>query len=292
MRYIDLNIIDQCKPANWDENARVWFQRVFTAANKSTEIKAIGNKWSQFKVNFINSFGDKCWYSEVPRVGTDFDVDHFRPKCDVKISKSIYASRIVNGVSQNHSGYWWLAFEARNYRYACIEANRLREEGGKHDYFPLMDEATRVWVNTPFSGHANELIKLLDPCNRMDVTLISYVEDPGKITSRYSEDTHPAEYERVAESIKRYNLNSKTVKGARGEIIKKVEQSLEFLKIYHNMQLEFRQEYEVFAEKMKRNIIEACDRKSAFSASAVAFVRLKQHEPWLIHLLPLIDLTD
>lgn len=48
----------------------------------------------------------------------------------------------------------------------------------------------------------------------------------------------------------------------------------------------------VFLVQMEQNLIDACDRKSPFSAAAVAFVRQKKHEPWLADLLPRLDLTD
>ncbi|EGQ8540261.1 hypothetical protein ACA877_003580 [Vibrio alginolyticus] len=292
MRYIDPNLIDQCKPVNWDANARVWTQRVQNAADKSGEIKKVGSKWSDFKPNFIREFGDKCWYSEVPRIGTDFDVDHFRPKGDVKISKQSYATRVVQGKKLKHPGYWWLAFEAKNYRYACIEANRPRANGGKHDYFPLMDEETRVWNPCNIAGHGNEDVKLLDPCCLTDVALVSYVQLPGAVMSRYSDVTHPDEYSRVRESAKRYNLNSKTIKGARNEVIKKVNQSLEFMELHASLPPEQQIAMNGFLATMEQNLVDACSRKSAFSATAVAFVRQKRHEAWLAHLLPRLDLSD
>lgn len=292
MRYINPNLIDQCKPADWDNNSRNWAQRVQRAADKSAEIKKIGNKWSDFKPSFIMQFGDKCWYSEVPRIGTDFDVDHFRPKGDVKVSKRLYATRIVQGVSQKHCGYWWLAFEAKNYRYACIEANRPRESGGKHDYFPLMDEGTRVWAACSFDMHVNEVVKLLDPCCATDVPLLSYDQNLGAVTSRYSALTHPDEYARVVESAKRYNLNSKTIMGARRTVIKKVTQALEFMELYSGLAPEQQMIMSGFLGQMEQNLIDACDRKSPFSATAVAFTRIKMREPWMVNLLPMLDLTD
>ncbi len=292
MRYIDPDLIDQCKPANWDENARDWNQRVVNSNNKSAEIKAIGSKWSAFKPNFIEKFGDKCWYSEVPRIGTDFDVDHFRPKGAVKIDKTHYAERIdAAGVSEQHPGYWWLAFDVRNYRYSCIEANRPRGEGGKHDYFPLTDEATRIWNKGPISNCATEAITLLDPCSKDDVKLLSYDKTPGSVESRYDEATHPTEFLRVKESRKRYNLISKTVKDARSEVIKIVTQSLNFLELYSQLPVDARALVNEHLQDMEQNLVDACDRKSAFSATAVAFVRLKRAEPWLASILPRLDLT-
>ena len=292
MRYIDPNLIDQCKPDNWDTDAQAWGRRVQNAADKSKEIKSIGSKWSQFKLNFIRELGDKCWYSEVPRIGTDFDVDHFRPKGDVKVSKKAYATRVVKGVSHKHPGYWWLAFEAKNYRYSCIEANRPRADGGKHDYFPLIDETTRIWNPCNIAGHGNELVKLLDPCNSNDVTLLSYDQDPGAVMPRYSDKTHPKEYERAFESTKRYNLNSKTIKGSRNAVIKNVSQYLDFLEHYASFPVALKTQMSGHSVQIEQNLVDACNRKAAFSASAVAFVRLKMHEPWLTHLLPRLDLSD
>lgn len=292
MRYIDQNLIEQCKPADWNANAPGWAQRVQNAADKSEEIKKIGSKWSDFKPNFVRQFGDKCWYSEVPRIGTDFDVDHFRPKGDVKISKEVYATRTVTGVIQRHPGYWWLAFEARNYRYACIEANRPRDNGGKHDYFPLVDETTRVWAPCTIAAHVNEAVKLLDPCKLADVTLLSYDEKPGYVSSRYSEATHPMEYARVLDSAKRYNLNNKTIKGARSEVIKKVNDSLQFIELHASLPPAQKITMNAFLATMEQNLIDACCRKSSFSATAVAFVRQKSHEPWIAHLIARLDLSD
>ncbi|MDD2342535.1 MAG: hypothetical protein PHV54_06565 [Tolumonas sp.] len=137
MRYIDLLQVDACKPADWDTKAQEWLSAITYSLDKSAKFQTLGSVWSVFKPNFILKFGDKCWYSEVPRIGTDFNIDHFRPKGAVKKAKRIYASKIINGKSQNHSGYWWLAFEPKNYRYSCQYANQPRDNGGKHDYFPF-----------------------------------------------------------------------------------------------------------------------------------------------------------
>lgn len=292
MRYIDPNLIDQCKPANWDVNSQLWAQRVANAINKSQELDAIGTKWKSFKPNMIKVFGDKCWYSEAPRIMTDFDVDHFRPKGAVKKTKKRYAKRRVGKTSQKHNGYWWLAYEAKNYRYSCIYANRPREEGGKHDYFPLLNEAARVWSPNTLANHATEAPKLLDPCSQNDVTLLSYERNPGRVVSRYDATINPSAFSRVKESAKRYNLNSKTIVGARKKVIKDVEQALEFLELYSGLPAIQQAPLRNFLRTMEQNIVDACDRKSPFSAAAVAFVRKKRHEPWLANLLPRLDLSD
>ncbi|MER0396116.1 hypothetical protein ABRZ58_08450 [Vibrio vulnificus] len=292
MRYIDPNLIEQCKPANWDVNSQLWAQRVANAINKSQELDAIGTKWKSFKPNMIKVFGDKCWYSEAPRIMTDFDVDHFRPKGAVKKTKKRYAKRRVGKTSQKHNGYWWLAYEAKNYRYSCIYANRPREEGGKHDYFPLLNEAARVWSPNTLANHATEAPKLLDPCSPNDVTLLSYERNPGRVVSRYDKVSNPVAFSRVRESAKRYNLNSKTITGARLGVIKDVKAALLLLESVWGLPHQHQVTLAGSIRDMENKLVDACDRKSAFSASAVAFVRPKRNEPWLASLLPRLDLTD
>src|SRR5579862_423009 len=55
--------------------------------------------------------GNKCWYSEVSLAGQDPNVDHFRPKGQVReVDDNLQNSKTTS------TGYWWLAFEWRNFR--------------------------------------------------------------------------------------------------------------------------------------------------------------------------------
>ncbi|MBH0070468.1 hypothetical protein [Pseudoalteromonas sp. NZS127] len=292
MRYIDINLIDACKPDNWDVNARQWLTEVRNAQDKSAEFTRLGSKWSPFKDNFVNQFGDKCWYSEVPRIATDFNVDHFRPKGAVKKAKESYAVRVVGGQSQKHTGYWWLAFEPKNYRYSCQYANQPRDNGGKHDYFPLQDESTRVWGQCSLTNHNVEDPILIDPCVLADVQLLSFEKSPGMAHSRYDQATDKTKYERVRTSAKCYNLNHKTVKGKRLEVITSVQQDLELLESIYGLPLASKQLMQVHLDNAEIRLIEACNRKSPFSAAAVAFVKPKKTEPWLANILGKLDLKD
>jgi len=292
MRYIDINQLTKCKPKNWDQNSANWLRELSLAENKSEKIKQIGNKWKDFKIGFIKQFGDKCWYSEVKRLMTDFDVDHFRPKGTVKNSDGTTPIKLINGVQVEHPGYWWLAFEAKNYRYSCIFANRPRDKGGKHDFFPLMREDSRVWSKCGINEHCNERITLLDPCSKTDVKLISYDKIPGTIQSRYAQSQNPDAYLKVRESCKRYNLNHKTIKGARKKVIKDVQDALQFLSNMWNLPDEYKEPFLQHMEVMQQKLIESCDRKSEFSAAAVAFVKPFKQEPWLADIRNRLDLSD
>lgn len=291
MRYIDLTLVDGCKPANWDVNARYWLATVSAAVDKSSEFKRIGNVWSVFKPNFITQFGDKCWYTEIPRIGTDFNVDHFRPKGAVKKAKKTYTTRVVSGITIKHPGYWWLAFEAKNYRYSCQYSNQPRDGGGKHDYFPLIDESARIWDQCLLVGHAIEQVQLLDPCVADDVQLLSFEKSPGFAHSRFDEKSEPEKYARVKESARHYNLNHKTIKNARLDVIKSVKGDLTLLEniwqLPYNIKPLMQGDFDAAAERL----VKACDRKSAFSAVAVAFVKAQVAELWMANLLSRLDLT-
>lgn len=292
MRYIDLQQVEACKPVNWDADSRTWLAVIKGAKDKSAKFKSLGSVWSTFKPNFVLQFGDKCWYSEVPRIGTDFNVDHFRPKGAVKTGKGIYATKLLTGGKrQNHPGYWWLAFEAQNYRYSCQYANQPRDKGGKHDYFPLIDESTRVWRSCSFKAHAKEQVYLLDPCVVADIELLSFDKSPGLVHSRFDQATDPDKYRRVQNSAKCYNLNHKSVIGARLRVIKDVQDYLTLLEDIWGLPQVQKVRMQVHVVKTEIKLIEACDRKSPFSAAAVAFVKPHVAEPWLVNILPRLDLT-
>ena len=103
----------------------------------------------------------KCWYSESLNTGSDKDVDHFRPKGRVD-------------EDSDHEGYWWLAFDWRNYRYSCQWCNQRRvdkrnsTEGGKWDHFPVFGTFRAKKESDNFQM---EDIYLLDPIDPDDCKL-------------------------------------------------------------------------------------------------------------------------
>lgn len=84
--------------------------------------------------------GNKCWYTEVSLVGADPNVDHFRPKGRVvEIDSST-----LKKTSDISPGYWWLAFEPKNFRLSCMHANQRRvdenTEVASGIFFRLMEQ--------------------------------------------------------------------------------------------------------------------------------------------------------
>ena len=179
-------------------------QQLLEAENddaRANLIESNSNVWAKIKPQLREIFHDKCWYTESLQLGTDVDVDHFRPKKRVAE---------VHNKANPHPGYWWLAFSPENYRYCCIVANRRRRDvdtgvvGGKADHFPLWDEATRAWP--PECDCSEEEPLLLDPCRAADVGLITFKED-GEAMPRFGKEESKKAYVRADKSIKYYHLN-------------------------------------------------------------------------------------
>lgn len=124
--------------------------------------------WAELKDTLLRWSHGKCWYSELKDQGSDFHVDHFRPKF-----------RVRSEGSPEREGYWWLAFDWTNYRMAVSWVNSLHgsEEGparGKADYFPLGTGS--AVVTAPGGDLRTERPVLLDPVEPLDVLLLDYDE--------------------------------------------------------------------------------------------------------------------
>jgi hypothetical protein len=148
--------------------------------------------------------GNKCWYSEVPLEGADPNVDHFRPKGDVReVDSELKPSKATS------PGYWWLAFEYRNYRLTCMHANQRRIDedttGGKWDFFPV--RGARTPERTDWGVIAEDILAL-DPCSASDVALLWFDPNgsPGISKSREKTIT-PEDRERVRVTIWLYHLD-------------------------------------------------------------------------------------
>ncbi|MFM5397617.1 hypothetical protein ACET8C_04750 [Aeromonas veronii] len=283
MRHIDIRRFDNCKTKTWDKNAVKWSQQVTTSLNPAAAIADIGNKWSSLKRAFVKEFGDKCWYTETPRIGTDFDVDHFCPKGRIKDEKG----NILKRNDEQHPGYWWKAYDIYNYRYSCIFANRAREDGGKVDYFPLIDEQHRAWNKNDDSDYDHRLI--LDPCSIEDVKSISFEIQTAEVACAYTEEQNPSAYKRVKFSKACLNLDEKTIKSERLKSIKTANNLINMLKF--NFSLGQEGMPDLVISNAQEQLVEMCDRKSAFSAAIVQIVLPHKNRPYLAEILPRLDLT-
>lgn len=145
------------------------------------------NKWSPIKNRLTAILGNKCWYTEAELVGAPLTVDHYRPVCD----------------------YWFLAYDADNYRVSCPYANSYHHNelygcaGGKGDNFPLLPPGQRA---TSKDNLDTEAPVILDPCKPEDCDLVAFeVDGRPKLNPAY--DANVIAGERLDKSLLLLNLD-------------------------------------------------------------------------------------
>lgn len=181
---------------SWEEEAQQALDAVRDTGGDSEAVNAQGEVWRKVKSALEKASNGKCWYCESSQRRSDNAVDHYRPK-----NKS---------QSGEHNGYWWLAFDWRNFRYSCTYCNSRRKDvskgttGGKHDNFPLFNPEERATPEKP--DFSRELPLLLDPTEPEDPSLLWYEPD-GRVVPRYSKTTSERRYLRADKSIELYHLN-------------------------------------------------------------------------------------
>lgn len=168
-------------------------------------------KHVQVKTALEKLFHDKCAYCEWKFTGgSDWDVEHFRPKGRVAERK-------------DHPGYYWLAYTWSNLYPSCTHCNQKRKDkprwadstelpaAGKLDQFPLQDESTRV-MSPDYNDHLpDEQRLLIDPCYDNPEEHLGF--DPkGRI---FSLDDNP--YGEV--TIKVFNLRRRRLSDLRRETL-------------------------------------------------------------------------
>ena len=201
MRYVDSSVVQQNLPDGWAGRAQTASDAVAAAPaeTRAEEVKKRDEVWKELKDALKGASHGKCWYCESADIRSDNAVDHFRPK---------------NAVADcpGHDGYWWLAFDWKNYRFCCTFCNCRRVDqakgtgGGKADHFPLRDEARRA--KTPADDLVNEEPLLLDPIVPADPGFL-WFDETGQAITNPTFCSNPEGYgaKRATLSLDLYHLN-------------------------------------------------------------------------------------
>lgn len=201
----------------------------------------------------------KCWYSESRNPTADKDVDHFRPK-----------NRVDE--APDHEGYWWRAFDWRNYRYSSQWCNQRRNDringtsGGKWDHFPLCANSFRA--NAEGDDCDQEEPELLDPIDPDDWELLTFRSN-GEPTANAAPNT--TEYARADKTISVYHLHCRELVNERRPIAGQVERMVQELESLRPKikDLGFRKIY----KDREKDLLRLIHRDSDYSAAALAFAR-------------------
>lgn len=210
MRWIDQEKI--ALPEGWLAKAAAARKKMDDEGLKPDDLAEV---WTCLKANFAALSDKRCWICEAPAARSDNAIDHFRPK-----------NRVAEAL-KNPSGYKWLAFDHRNFRYVCTFCNSRRLDvlgetaGGKADHFPLRDEAVRAYLET--DDLDDEEPMLLDPCVDGDWKLLGCSVESGHPVAA-TDDAQ--DQERVKVSIDLYHLHQDALKKLRLTQIRDLDQKI------------------------------------------------------------------
>lgn len=263
---IYINLEGNPPDANWLNRADLITQQLIQAqddASRKVLIDANQNLWGELKEYLRNLSSRKCWYSESINDGAHCHVDHFRPKTNAFDENKV-----------NQGGYWWLAFNWLNYRYAGPAIN-VR----KKDYFPVVQNKANNYAD----NLSLEDILFLDPINISDPSKLAY-DGEGKVTPRFT-DQNSRDYKRAFYSIERYNLNSEGLKEGRRDkyrkttiLIMQIQNQLTLQLVNHDLA----RQAEI--AKMMKELRELSNPESEYSATAKYCLKSSGHD-WASDLL-------
>lgn len=251
MRFIDL---DEFNPdQNWVDRADSVTNQLLAAANIIDVHRIIDSNealWGELKDALLLLSHDKCWYSEAKDKYSYLHVDHFRPK------------KAAFGIDKvNYGGYWWLAFDWRNYR-VCGGVGNVN----KRDKFAV----SRNRAINPTDVWQDEIIYFLDPCEELDVLKITFNSN-GEIMPIQNTGWH---YEQADYTIKCLKLNCKKLKEARKDVwVKCATLVLETQKLIQEDALNSSAYKKGQIKEKLKQLREFVKPKSEFSATARACLK-------------------
>lgn len=268
MRTIDISNLENLLPDGWKENAKNLKDSLEgKTAIERRKIFKDNPIWQDLIIVFKGLSNNKCWYSEAQEVMSDMDIDHFRPKNEAK--------QIEEGITIIRDGYWWLAYDWRNYRLSSIYSNRLRkdkhtdenESFGKGSYFPLRKGCIPATCDDELD---DEVFYLLNPTNPNDPDLLFFSED-GKAIPSVELESEPWNYARAEASIDIYHLNHTPLRDARLVVWNLCQRKIDHIKkINQNTHRTAADNARI--EIIKAELREMMSKSTEFSAVALACI--------------------
>lgn len=302
MRFIDLERLREITdwPPGWQpypnmtidkwrerlQAVRDNLQNATTAQERGKIIDDNGDLWSEVKFHLRRYSCDKCWYCETKVIGYPGDIDHYRPK-----------KRVTE--APEHEGYWWLAFDWRNWRFVCRfcnSANKDQETGhvsGKANHFPLVDDDETRRVKSRIDCDYEDLWRyerpaLLDPTVREDIGLLTFTSEGVPIP--VETDKQLIKYKRADKTIEVYHLDRSSLNNARKKVYVLAERLVRaYLKHQSKWEKEQSDEDREKAKEASHALAHMIARDAEYSETAITYLReYYLHHPqetWIIILL-------
>ncbi|CAN7384553.1 hypothetical protein LJR084_002441 [Variovorax sp. LjRoot84] len=181
-------------PQDWLTEAQTLTQALMAATTDEEREVVIGQHeklWRDDRVRnwLLERFNNKCWYTEAQESVSAYHVDHYRPKGRVSDVEKL----------NPEPGYWWLAFDWRNYR-ICGQLINVK----KSDVFPLVSGHR---ASATMAGSlALEAPALIDPTTD-DARLISFEMDEDGCRAVPAPGADDEDCKRVKATIEVIGLN-------------------------------------------------------------------------------------
>lgn len=249
----------------WQNDAGKLTQDLYNADSEQNRKNIIDNNQSlwkrpKFREWMVELFHKKCWYTESKEKVSAYHVDHFRPKGRVSDSEG------------SSEGYWWIAFDWKNYRIAGQLINVK-----KKDRFP---------INGTFRASIDdqrieiEDAQLIDPLDEEDVALISF-DESGEVVCAGDISEKDKKRVEVTNDILGLNKIQNLVEARQEKWSKCHEYINDYLNAdkYNNPLRKFKK------ANAKIELKKMINEKEEFSAVALACIRKKAPEPLQIQIL-------
>ena len=176
-------------------------------------------------------FHGKCAYCESQLEETGWNVEHYRPK-----------GRVAE--SQDHPGYYWLAYRWENLLPSCIPCNQRRQDKpswddpipgqtqGKLDQFPIADETKRA--TGPEADLKQEQPLLFNPCINDFKAEFHY--------NQFGQILEENQSQRLKETIRICHLTRSRLRKKRTLVIKRAAKFISTIRKYEQTQPEVAKE--------------------------------------------------
>jgi len=250
----------------------VWLQKAESLTEKLKQEPDIGKRkkiiddnasvWREIKKHLQKLSHNKCWYSESREVYSHYHVEHFRPK-----------KKALDLGKEDQGGYWWLAFDWKNYRICGSVGNTKKGDR----FFVKKNKAT-----CPTDDLDDEVICFLDPIDEDDVLKITFNENGEMVP--LENDKKAWDCERAQYTIRHLDLNFELLKEARRELWDDIDKRIAELQnlMKKNNQTPSASRKATIRQKMK-DLRDYLKPSSQFSATAKACL-LKSGINWAMRM--------
>ena len=234
----------------WIAKADALTQQLINAPDEATRnqiIDANANVWGELKTFLGNLNNQKCWYTESVNAAAHCHVDHFRPKKEA-----------LDEAGDNKGGYWWLAFEWRNYRFSGPAPNVK-----KRSWFHVDSHKANDYGDATDA----EQYRMLDPTEIGDPELLSF-DNEGNVSSKNSNKTS-WDYIRVEYSVRRLDLNHEKLKEPRRDLYRETSNEVRrVIKLMRLQKIKDEPTRRVEIKGLMKGLRVKCNRSSQYSAAA------------------------